>query len=104
MPDHRPVPAGAGSGREEVRGLQVSPTGAQRASTRTWRASLAVLIATLFALGLALSVAPSVVSAASRPKVVVIVGPVGSQTSEYVADGRRLAARARAYGAAVTEL
>jgi hypothetical protein len=63
-----------------------------------------VLIAALFAIGLALSVAAPVVSAASRPKVVVIVGPVGSQTAEYIADARRLAARARAYGGVVTEL
>jgi len=35
---------------------------------------------------------------------VVIVGPVGSQTREYIADGKRLASKARAYGASVTEL
>jgi len=39
-----------------------------------------------------------------RPKVVVIVGPVGSSTAAYVSDGRHLASLAKSYGADVTEL
>jgi len=38
----------------------------------------------------------------SRPKVVVVVGPVGQRTAEYEAEGRRLAAHARGLGAHVT--
>jgi hypothetical protein len=41
---------------------------------------------------------------ATRPRVVVVVGPVGSSTANYVSVGKRLAAKARAYGAVVTEL
>ncbi len=43
-------------------------------------------------------------SAHVRPKVVVVVGPVGSTTARYVAMARALAAQARSYGATVTEL
>lgn len=39
-----------------------------------------------------------------HPKVVVIVGPVGSQTATYVRRARALAAQARSYGATVVEL
>ncbi len=38
----------------------------------------------------------------TRPKVVVVVGPVGPRTAEYEATGRRLAAHARTLGARVT--
>ncbi len=40
----------------------------------------------------------------TRPKVVVVVGPVGPRTAEYEATGRRLAAHARALGARVTDI
>ena len=50
-------------------------------------------------------------SASSRPsrrrasiRVVVVVGPVESQTASYIADGKALASPARSYGAAVTEI
>jgi hypothetical protein len=39
-----------------------------------------------------------------RPKVVVIVGPVGSKTATYIRRARALAAEARALGARVVEL
>jgi hypothetical protein len=42
--------------------------------------------------------------AAHRPKVVVVVGPVGSQTSEFRADARRIARQARRYGARVLQV
>lgn len=38
----------------------------------------------------------------TRPKVVVVVGPVGQRTAEYEATGRRLATHARNLGARVT--
>ncbi len=41
-------------------------------------------------------------NAETRPKVVVVVGPVGPRTAEYEAAGRRLAAHARGLGAHVT--
>jgi hypothetical protein len=37
-------------------------------------------------------------------KVVVVVGPAGSSTSKYIADGRSYASQARSYGARVIEL
>ncbi len=39
-----------------------------------------------------------------QPKVVVIVGPVGGKTREYIRSAKRLAATARSYGAKVIEL
>jgi hypothetical protein len=48
--------------------------------------------------------APIATAVRPRPKVVVVVGPVGSQTSTYIARARAIAAQARSYGAAVVEL
>ena len=56
-------------------------------------------------LGLAvLGFTPATASAASAQRVVVVVGPVESQTSRYIADGKALAAQARSYGASVTAI
>ena len=41
---------------------------------------------------------------AAGKKVVVVVGPVGSQTADYKADAKRYASYARSYGASVTEI
>ena len=41
---------------------------------------------------------------AATRKVVIVVGPVGSATSNYRDGARRLAAQARSYGASVTEI
>jgi hypothetical protein len=99
--------------------------GAQRASSGTFRAVTALALAALaltFSVVPAFAATPAALVAAApaalagqaattvltattaRPKVVVIVGPVGSATARYIADARRLAAQARSYGAAVTEL
>jgi hypothetical protein len=45
-----------------------------------------------------------VLAARVRPKVVVIVGPVGSKTATYIRRARALAAQARSYGATVLEI
>ena len=78
--------------------------GAQRASTgRSVR--LVVLAITLSFAGLAgLATGPSPTAAAAGMKVVVVVGPAGSSTAKYIANGRRYAAQARSYGAKVIEL
>src|SRR4029077_6792774 len=47
---------------------------------------------------------PATVSASSAQRVVVVVGPVESLTSRYIADGKALAAQARSYGASVTAI
>jgi hypothetical protein len=74
-----------------------------RFASRTVRRSLLVpLLAALLAAG-GLAAAPAQASAAGI-KVVIIVGPVGSVTSTYIADARSYASLARSYGATVTEI
>jgi hypothetical protein len=80
--------------------------GAQRASSGPRRFIAAIALA---AVALSVTAIPALAGSplaatTSRPKVVVVVGPVGSQTAHYIADAKRLASKARAYGAAVTEL
>jgi hypothetical protein len=97
--------------------LRLRHDGAQRASLRSGELSTPPVVATrrrrltrlapLAAafLGLAvLGIMPATASAASAQRVVVVVGPVESQTSRYIADGKALAAQARSYGASVTAL
>ncbi len=93
--------------------MPVPHTGAQRASSGPRRF---VSLVALVALALSLTAAPALAASpgspatavasatTSRPKVVVIVGPAGSATANYIAAAKRLAAQARAYGASVTEL
>ena len=83
--------------------MPVSPNGAQRASGhRTVRLAAMTALAAVLAVG-GLTTHPQVAEAAGR-KVVIVVGPVGSQTSNYIAAGKRLAAQARSYGATVYQL
>jgi hypothetical protein len=63
-------------------------------------AGLAIAIALAGAIGAA---NPGPASAAGI-KVVVIVGPVGSSTSNYITNAKRYAAQARSYGANVVEI
>jgi len=60
------------------------------------------LLAALVAGGLTFG--PASAAAATAPKVVVVVGPVGSKTAEYITEGKALAAQARSYGANVVEI
>jgi hypothetical protein len=60
------------------------------------------LLAALFAFGAFSAVAPA--ADAAGFKVVIVVGPVGSKTSDYRDDARALAAQARSYGASVYEI
>lgn len=82
--------------------MTVREDGAQRASiSRSARiAGLAIAIALAGAVGAA---NPGPASAAGI-KVVVIVGPVGSSTSNYITNAKRYAAQARSYGATVVEI
>src|SRR5688572_23711676 len=61
----------------------------------------ALLVSALMA---GLIAVPAASAATPRPKVVIVVGPVGGSTAEYIASGRQLAKQARSYGAAVPEL
>jgi hypothetical protein len=83
--------------------LPVSTEGAQRASRhRSVRLTVTLAIAVVFA-GVGLAANPAPADAAGK-KVVIVVGPVGSSTAKYIASAKLLAAQARSYGAAVTEL
>lgn len=76
--------------------------GAQRASThRTVRLTVITIAIALAAVLGATNPQPA---AAAGVKVVIIVGPVGSSTSNYIANARRYAAQARSYGATVVEV
>lgn len=84
--------------------MPVHERGAQRASShRTRPVKLAILtLAAALAVGtLAVNPAPA---AAAGMKVVVVVGPVESSTSNYIYNARKYAAQARSYGATVVEL
>jgi hypothetical protein len=83
--------------------LPVIADGAQRASThRSLRLTVVTLMAVLL-VGAGVVANPTPAAAASL-KVVVIVGPVGSSTSNYIYNAKKYAAQARSYGASVTEI
>ena len=76
--------------------------GAQRASAARFRTVFVALIATLLSIG-AIGASASPAEATTR-KVVIVVGPVGSQTASYIDNAKLLASQARSYGASVTEV
>jgi hypothetical protein len=81
----------------------VSRHGAQRASLRR---SLRVTALTMAALLVAAfgTVADPPPAAAASIKVVIVVGPAGSNTSNYIYNARKYASLARGYGASVVEI
>jgi hypothetical protein len=83
--------------------LPVPTEGAQRASRhRSIRLTVSLVIAVVFAgVGLAANPTPA---AAAGIKVVIVVGPAGSSTSNYISNAKKLAAQARSYGATVYEV
>jgi len=82
--------------------LPVTETGAQRARIRHFRVIGMVLFALAFAVGhLAVDPAPTL---AAGKKVVIVVGPTGSQTASFIRDAKRYASVARKYGAYVKEI
>lgn len=86
--------------------MPLSQEGAQRASRNRFVRSLRLVaiaaLASVLAVG-GLAVQPQNVSAAGK-KVVIVVGPVGSQTANYIYNAKKLASQARSYGATVYEL
>jgi hypothetical protein len=82
--------------------LRVHESGAQRASSSR-PARLAVLTIA-FALVAALGVANPTPAAAAGMKVVIVVGPVGSSTANYIYNAKKYASQARSYGANVVEI
>jgi hypothetical protein len=83
--------------------LPVHHTGAQRASSRRSLRVIAftMVAALVVALGAVANPAPA---EAASIKVVIIVGPVGSSTSNYIASAKKYASQARSYGAKVVEI
>jgi hypothetical protein len=84
------------------RPLPVHQAGAQRASRHRSRVLFWVLSAAFIASG-ALLAQPTRVDAAA-PRVVLIVGPTGSKTSEYREAANRYASIAAGYGATVVKV
>ena len=76
--------------------------GAQRASSH--RSTRSVVLGLAFVLTTALGLANPIPAAASGLKVVIIVGPVESNTANYIENAKRYAAQARSYGATVVEI
>jgi hypothetical protein len=84
--------------------IPFAPDAASLARLRAGLVRVVALAVVATFTGLAAGVGASPVRAAA-PKVVVVVGPVGtSRTAEYIDDGRKVAAMARSYGASVVEI
>lgn len=86
--------------------MPVPQEGAQRASGhrsfRTLRLIAVAALASVMAVG-GLAVRPEIAVAAGK-KVVIVVGPAGSNTSDYIYNAKKLASQARSYGATVYEV
>lgn len=81
----------------------------ERASGLAWRIlrlELKVILAIALGYGLVLGASPLTAPGAfaAEPKVVVVVGPVGSLTAKFIAAGERAAAEARRHTSDVTTL
>ena len=73
--------------------MPVSRNGAQRALPRSVRVIAMLAVGAAISFG-QLTADPSPALAASK-KVVVVVGPTGSQTSDFISDAKRYASYAR---------
>ena len=86
--------------------MPVSPEGAQRASrhrvARFLRLGAIAIMASVMAVS-GLAAHPDAVAAAGK-KVVIVVGPAGSNTSDYIYNAKKLAAQAKNYGATVYQI
>lgn len=82
--------------------MRVPESGAQRASSL--RSVRLTVFSVVLALVAVVGMANPTPAAAAGMKVVVIVGPVGSSTSDYITSAKRYASQARSYGASVTEI
>ena len=84
--------------------MSIHRHGAQRASRPRSARLTAFAMLTAVMVGLGSLATPAPAQAAGTIKVVVVVGPVGSKTSDYRTSARYYASIARSYGASVTEL
>lgn len=83
------------------RGAQRAPRSAGR-PVRVW--PVLALAAALLAGGLSIGAEPAAASSGLARKVVIVVGPTGSKTGEYITNAKRMASLARGYGAQVHEI
>ena len=83
--------------------MSVSENGAQRASRQR---SVKLVLLSLFAAAVSFGglIATPSPAAAAGPKVVIVVGPVGSNTANYISTAKGIAAHARSLGASVQEV
>ena len=82
--------------------MRVTNTGAQRASSQ--RSVRLTVLSLAFAVVAAIGMANPLPTAAAGLKVVIVVGPVGSSTANYIYNAKKYAAQARSYGANVVEI
>ena len=82
--------------------MRVTDNGAQRASSR--RSVRLTVLTIAFALVAVVGMANPFPTSAAGIKVVIIVGPAGSNTANYIYNARRYASQARSYGASVVEI
>ena len=82
--------------------MPVQENGAQRVPRRPFRIVAMLMLSAAFAVG-TLAVDPAPALAAAK-KVVIVVGPTGSQTASFIRDAKGLASVARSYGADVREI
>lgn len=80
-----------------------APSVAQRAASRLRRA-IPVIAALVVATTATFTLSSYPVQAAYAPRVVIVVGPSGGATSDYLSKARSYAAQARAAGASVTSI
>jgi hypothetical protein len=81
--------------------LRVGKNGAQRAPHRSFQV---IVLGIALVLVAAVGVANPGPAAAAGIKVVVVVGPAGSNTANYIYNARKYASQARSYGATVVEI
>ncbi|HYO42755.1 MAG TPA: SH3 domain-containing protein [Candidatus Limnocylindrales bacterium] len=81
--------------------MACAPSVAQRAASRL-RRTIPVIAALVIAATAIATTAATPAQAAYAPRVVIVVGPSGGATSDYLGHARSYAAQAKAYGASVT--
>jgi hypothetical protein len=82
--------------------LPVPESGAQRASLH--RSVRLTVLALAFAFVAAIAATNPNSTSAAGIKVVIVVGPAGSNTANYIYNAKRYASQARSYGATVVEI
>ncbi len=83
--------------------MACAPSVAQRAGSRL-RRTIPVIAALVIAASAIATTAATPARAAYAPRVVIVVGPSGGATRDYLGHARSYAAQAKAYGASVTTI